>query len=92
MSDQFKYIFTNRSVTRIATKKRGPPRYLGFTKAQILDEFMRTNARIWATVTFGSLPLFAWMLHNYRKNVKPEQERILREREEALLSEGKYKG
>jgi len=77
-------------LTRVAKKHRGPTRYFGKTKSQILDGVMRANALTWATIVFISMPALAYMIHRYRTVVMPkkklEQERMHNE----LLSEGKF--
>jgi len=79
-------------LTRVAKKHRGPPRYFGKTKSQLLDGFMRANALTWSSVVLLSMPLLAYMIHRYRTVVMPakklEQERVHNE----LLSEGKFEG
>ncbi len=52
-------------MAQVAHKRRGPPRFLGYTKSQILDFFMRSNARVCATISFSALPIIVFWMYRY---------------------------
>ena len=47
------------------SRLRAPPRVLGWTKTQILDFFMRTNAGICACISFSAIPFMVWWGYRY---------------------------
>lgn len=74
--------------TQVAGAKRGPPRFLGRTKTQYLDGFMRSNATICATLSLSFFPIVAYYVYRYNWVLKPAREEIARREAEALLAEG----
>jgi len=74
---------------QIAGAKRGPARYLGFTKSQWLDKLMRSNANICFSITMMFFPICAYYTHRYMTVIKPAREELARQQTEELLSEGK---
>ena len=58
--DRMKWsFFSSFRLTQVAGKKRGPPRFLGYTRSQVLDTVMRSNARICGAVTLLIFPVIA---------------------------------
>ena len=49
----------------VAKKHRGPPRYFGKTKSQILDGVMRGNATTFAFIILCSMPVLVYMIHRF---------------------------
>ena len=80
---------TNLTLTQVAGRKRGPPRFLGKTKAQYLDWLMRSNANICALISFSFFPIVAGYTYRYITVLKPARDAKAAEEEEALLAEGK---
>ena len=80
---------TSLTVTQVAGRKRGPPRFLGKTKAQYLDWLMRSNANICALISFSFFPIVAWYSYRYITILKPARDAKAAEEKEALLAEGK---
>ena len=64
-----------------AEKRRGPWRFLGKTKTQYLDWWMRSNANICATIP--------WYFYRYHTIFKPARDAAAAKEQEDLLSEGK---
>ena len=54
-----------RQVQLVAKKHRGPPRYFGKTKSQILDGVMRGNATTFAFIILCSMPVLVYMIHRF---------------------------
>ena len=77
------------TLTQVAGRKRGPPRFLGKTKAQYLDWLMRFNANICALISFSFFPIVAWYSYRYITILKPARDAKAAEEKEALLAEGK---
>ena len=77
------------NLTLVAWKKRGPPRVLGWTKSQVLDSLMATNARICATFCLAFFPLCGYMAYRYQTVKKNVREYEKKKREE-LLAEGAF--
>ena len=80
---------TSLTLTQVAGRKRGPPRFLGKTKAQYLDWLMRSNANICALISFSFFPIVAGYTYRYITVLKPARDAKAAEEEEALLAEGK---
>ena len=80
---------TRPTLTQVAGRKRGPPRFLGKTKAQYLDWLMRSNANICALISFSFFPIVAGYTYRYITVLKPARDAKAAEEEEALLAEGK---
>ena len=78
------------SFIQVAGAKRGPPRYLGWTKSQVLDTLMRTNARICFSFALLFFPVCIAWGYRYQTVLKPKKVMRERKREEELLAEGKY--
>ena len=55
-------------------RHRGPPRFLGRTKAQYLDLLMRTNTRLSAFVTFIAVPALMIWSYRYITVLKPAKD------------------
>jgi len=70
--------------------KRGPPRYLGNTKAQLLDKIMANNAYFWLSVGGLAFTLLCALIYRFQYVVLPEQEAIKEKVESELLAEGRY--
>ena len=79
------------NVTQVAWKRRSPPRVFGFTKAQVLDTLMRSNARICASFAALSIPTFGYMMYRYHYVLKPRKLEFDKQKEEELLAEGAFK-
>lgn len=77
-------------LTQVAGAKRGPRRYLGKTKSQILDFFMRSNVRVCATISMSFFPIVAYYVFKYNFVIKPKKKELKKQAEEQLLAEGKY--
>jgi len=77
-------------LTQVAGVKRGPKRFLGKTRSQVLDFFMRTNVRICATISALFFPIVAFYVFRYNYVLKPRKLQLKKEAEEKLLAEGKY--
>ena len=80
---------TSLTLTQVAGRKRGPPRFLGKTKAQYLDWLMRSNANICALISFSFFPIVVWYSYRYITILKPARDAKAAEDKEALLAEGK---
>jgi len=85
------------SANSIALKHRGPPRFLGKTKSQLLDTITVYNAYFWVFATAASTGILSYMIYRLAYVVNPEVEKAmqekqeeLRQKEEELLSEGRY--
>ena len=79
------------NVTQVAWTTRGPPRYLGYTRSQILDKLMRTNAKTCFFVCMASFPMAAYMIYRYKYVLKPGKLEYERQKEAELLAEGAFK-
>jgi len=77
-------------IAQVAGAKRGPSRFLGKTRSQILDSFMRSNARICAVITATFFPICAYWTWRYNYIIKPKREELKKVAEQELLAEGKY--
>jgi len=75
--------------TQVAGAKRGPRRFLGYTKTQLLDKLMRSNANICAAITFSSIPILAFYVYRYYTVLKPVKDELELKAREELLAEGK---
>lgn len=90
-AQQFLQTPSNRiQLTQVAGAKRGPSRFLGKTRSQILDSFMRSNARICALITATFFPICAYWTWRYNYIIKPKREELKKVAEQELLAEGKY--
>ena len=78
------------NLTLVAYKTRGPPRYFGYTKAQMLDTVMRSNATICAAITFLLLPLGGYLVYRYHTITKPSYIEYEKQKQEELLAEGAF--
>ena len=69
--------------------RRAPPRFFGYTKAQILDQVAFSNAKF--CVFFGcvAVPVLGFWTYRYVSVSKPFIEQKQAERREELLSEGR---
>jgi len=74
----------------VALKHRGPRRYLGRTRAQLLDALLANNAYFWLSVGVISFSSLCFLIYRYQYVVLPEQEAIKEKIETDLLSEGRY--
>jgi len=70
-------------------RHRGPPRFLGRTKAQYLDLLMRTNTRLSAFVTFIAVPALMIWSYRYITVLKPAKDAAKQKETEELLAEGR---
>lgn len=77
-------------VNQIALKHRAPPRYFGRTKAQILDTLVKNNAMLWGGLTVITIPSVFYLLYKVDTQVLPEKNAEIAQKEEELLSEGRY--
>lgn len=78
------------NLTLVAYKSRGPLRVFGFTKSQILDTMMRSNATICVTISLTSIPLAAIMIYRYQTILKPRKLEYEKKKQEELLAEGAF--
>ena len=78
------------NLTQAAFKTRGPPRLFGYTKSQVLDTLMRSNATICATIAVTSVPLACFMIYRYQYVLKPRKIEYEKMKQEELLSEGAF--
>ncbi|TRY72336.1 hypothetical protein TCAL_16152 [Tigriopus californicus] len=69
--------------------RRGPKRYFGYTRAQLLDGVMLTNSNICLLISLSSIPFFIYLTSHYVTAVKPETDKRVQAAKEDLLSEGK---
>lgn len=69
--------------------RRGPKRYFGYTRAQILDGAMLTNSNICLLISLSSIPFFIYLTSHYVTKVKPETDKRVDAAKQDLLSEGK---
>jgi len=74
----------------VALKHRGPPRYMGKTKAQLLDRVMSNNAYFWLSIAVISFSALCFLIYRFQYVVLPEQEALKEKVETDLLSEGRY--
>jgi len=74
----------------VALKHRGPPRFLGRTKAQLMDGILANNAYFWLSVGVLSFSLLSFLIYRFQYVVLPEQEALKEKVETDLLSEGRY--
>lgn len=79
-------------VTRVATAKRAPPRFLGLTKSQVLDYLYRAHAHFHLYAIVMLIPFFGWGFHRLTTKVLPQKRRELEKQEEEFLKEGRYQG
>jgi len=79
-------------VNCVALKHRGPRRYLGKTKAQILDYVLANNAYFWLFVATGAFSLVSFLMYRFQYVYIPEQEALKEKIESELLAEGRYEG
>ena len=80
----------NANLTLVAWKTRGPRRLLGWTRSQMLDFLMRSNARICATFSLGFFPLVGFWIYRYQTVLKPNKREYERKKQEELLAEGAF--
>ena len=80
----------NPNLTLVAWTKRGPHRYLGWTRTQVLDSLMRSNARICATICMCFFPVVGAWVYRYHTVLKPAKLEFEQKRQEELLAEGKF--
>lgn len=79
---------TSITIPQTRGAKRGPPRFFGKTKTQLLDSVMRSNANICFAASLSFFPIFAFYSYRYMTVLKPAREaRDAKDRED-LLSEG----
>jgi len=74
---------------QVAGAKRGPTRYFGKTKAQLLDGLMRSNANICFALTLSFFPICAYYTYRYFNVIRPARQELDRKAAEDLLAEGK---
>jgi len=74
---------------QVAGAKRGPKRFLGKTKAQFLDAFMRSNANLCFVITLSFFPICGYYTVRYFNVIKPAREELDKKAAEDLLAEGK---
>merc|ERR1712062_14039 len=77
-------------VNSVAFKHRGPRRFMGKTRAQLLDHVLAKNAYFWLVVAFGSFSLVSFLIYRFQYVVLPEQEALKEKVEAELLAEGRY--
>ena len=65
----------------VAGTKRGPHRYLGWTRTQVLDSLMRSNARICATICLCFFPVVGAWIYRYHTVLKPAKLEFERKRQ-----------
>jgi hypothetical protein len=80
----------SQNVTQVAWKSRGPRRYLGYTRSQVLDTLMRTNANTCFYVCLTSFPMAAYMIYRYKYVLKPGKLEYEKQKEAELLAEGAF--
>lgn len=76
-------------LSQSAGAKRGPPRFLGRTKSQVLDKFVRSNAVICALASFTVVPFVCFWVYRYVTVLKPQKAAWEAAQIEELLAEGK---
>lgn len=79
-------------VNSVALKHRGPRRFLGKTKAQLLDHVLANNAYFWLVTAVGAFSLVSFLIYRFQYVVLPEQEALKEKVEAELLAEGRYEG